>query len=259
MSVQDEADIRFENVVEAFGDRHVLDDVSFAVAPGETLCIMGRSGTGKSVTLKLMIRLLKPDRGKIFIQGQSIGEMDEDALSKVRRSMGFLFQSGALFSPFTLYENLAIPLERLNSKLERLNSKSSADIKDVVRQRLQDVGLENDGDKMPSELSGGMKKRAGLARALVFDPCILLADEPTSGLDRVTSSEIDELLLKLKEKDKKTMVIVTHDVRGARRVGDRIAVLDAGRVLAVGPLAELEKSENQLVRALVSEEEHHAH
>ena len=149
---------------------------SFEVAPGETLCIMGRSGAGKSVTLKLMIRLLKPDRGKVFIQGQSIGEMDEDALSKVRRRMGFLFQSGALFSPFTLYENLAIPLARRTSK-------SSAEIQALVRQRLQDVGLENDGDKMPSELSGGMKKRAGLARALVLDPCILLADEPTSGLD----------------------------------------------------------------------------
>jgi phospholipid/cholesterol/gamma-HCH transport system ATP-binding protein len=246
------SDIRFENVVEAFGDHRVLDEVSFEVAPGETLCIMGRSGTGKSVTLKLMIRLLKPNGGKVFIRGQSIGEMDEDALSKVRRQMGFLFQGGGLFSPFTLYENLAIPLERLTSK-------SSAEIKDLVRQRLQDVGLENDGGKMPSELSGGMKKRAGLARALVLDPCILLADEPTSGLDRVTASEIDDLLLKIKEKDKTTMVIVTHDVRGARRVGDRIAVLDAGRVLGIGPIAELEKSGNQLIRALVSEEEYHAH
>jgi phospholipid/cholesterol/gamma-HCH transport system ATP-binding protein len=246
------ADIRFENVFEAFGDRHVLDDVSFEVAPGETLCIMGRSGTGKSVTLKLMIRLLKPDRGKVFIKGESIGDMDEDALSRVRRRMGFLFQSAALFSPFTLYENLAVPLERRTSK-------SGAEIRDLVRQRLQDVGLENDGDKMPSELSGGMKKRAGLARALVLDPCILLADEPTSGLDRVTASEIDELLLKIKEKDKTTMVIVTHDVREARRVGDRIAVLDAGHVIGIGALADLQKSENQLVRALVSEEESHAH
>jgi phospholipid/cholesterol/gamma-HCH transport system ATP-binding protein len=252
MSVAAEADVRFENAVKVFGDRHVLDEVSFEVAPGETLCIMGRSGTGKSVTLKLMIRLLKPDSGKVFIQGQNIDDMDEDALSKVRRRMGFLFQSGALFSPFTLYENLAIPLARRTSK-------SSAEIKDLVRQRLQDVGLEKDGGKMPSELSGGMKKRAGLARALVLDPCILLADEPTSGLDRVTASEIDELLLKIREKDKTTMVIVTHDVRGARRVSDRIAVLDAGRVIGIGPIAELEKSENQLVRALVSEEEYHAH
>jgi phospholipid/cholesterol/gamma-HCH transport system ATP-binding protein len=250
MTVPAEADIRFENVFEAFGDRHVLDDVSFEVAPGETLCIVGRSGVGKSVTLKLIIRLLKPDRGKVFIQGKSIGEMDEDALSHVRRKMGFLFQSGALFSPFTLYENLAILLQRRTSK-------SSAEIEALVRQRLQDVGLENDGDKLPAELSGGMKKRAGLARALVLDPSILLADEPTSGLDRVTASEIDELLLKFKEKDK-TMVIVTHDVRGARRVGDRLAVLDQGRILGIGPVAELEKSENPLIRALVSEEEYHA-
>jgi len=251
MTVPAEADIRFENVFEAFGGRHVLDDVSFEVAPGETLCIMGRSGVGKSVTLKLIIRLLKPHSGKIFIQGQSIGEMDEDALSQVRRKMGFLFQSGALFSPYTLYENLAIPLRRRSSK-------SSAEISDLVRQRLQDVGLENDGDKMPAELSGGMKKRAGLARALVLDPSILLADEPTSGLDRVTASEIDELLLKFKEKDKTTMVIVTHDVRGARRVGDRLAVLDQGRILGIGTVAELEKSDNPLIRALVSEEEYHA-
>jgi phospholipid/cholesterol/gamma-HCH transport system ATP-binding protein len=252
MSGPAEADIRFENVYKAFGDRTVLDDVSFEVAPGETLCIMGRSGTGKSVSLKLMIRLLRPDRGKVFIKGRSIGDIDEDALSQVRRGMGFLFQSAGLFSQFSLYENLAIPLERLTSK-------SSAEIRTLVRQRLQDVGLENDGGKMPSELSGGMKKRAGLARALVMDPSILLADEPTSGLDRVTASEIDELLLKVKEKDKTTMVIVTHDVRGARRIGDRIAVLDAGHLLGIGTPAELEKSENQLIRALVSEEEYHAH
>jgi phospholipid/cholesterol/gamma-HCH transport system ATP-binding protein len=252
MSIPEQADVRFEDVFEAFGDRQVLDGISVEIARGETLCIMGRSGAGKSVILKLMIRLLKPDRGKIFIQGQSLAELDEDALSPVRRQMGFLFQSGALFSPFTLYENLAILLERRTSK-------SSAEIRDLVRQRLQDVGLENDGGKMPSELSGGMKKRAGLARALVLDPCILLADEPTSGLDRVTAAEIDELLLKVKEKDKTTMVIVTHDVRAARRVADRIAILDAGRILAIGAPAELEKSENPLVRALVSEEEYHAH
>jgi len=251
MSVGGDAGIRFENVAKAFGDRQVLDDVSFEVAPGETLCIMGRSGTGKSITLKLMIGLLQPGSGNIFIQDQNIVGLNEDALSKVRRRMGFLFQSGALFSPFSVHDNLALPLTRFTSL-------SGQEREDLISRRLHDVGLENDGAKMPAELSGGMSKRAGLARALVLDPAILLADEPTSGLDRVTASEIDDVLLKLKEKDKKTMVIVTHDVRGARRVGDRIAVLDKGRLLAIGAVAELEKSDNQLVRALVSEEDCHA-
>ena len=243
--------ILFEHVSKAFGGREVLKDVSFEVAAGEALCFMGRSGTGKSVTLKLMIGLLGPDKGKICIEDEDIVGMDEDGLTKVRRKIGFLFQGAALFDSFTLNDNLALPLARFKTK-------SKSEIDRIVQETLDEVGLKDDRKKMPAELSGGMRKRAGLARALVLEPSILLVDEPSSGLDRVTSSEIDELLLGLKEKKKTTIVIVTHDIRGARRVGDRLAVLDQGQLVAIGKPDELEKNDNELVRALVSEGQPHA-
>jgi phospholipid/cholesterol/gamma-HCH transport system ATP-binding protein len=244
--------IAFDNVAKGFNGRDVLSGVSFEIAAGEVLCVMGRSGMGKSVTLKLIIGLLTPEAGNINIKGRNIVGMDEDGLSQTRRQMGFLFQSGALFSPVSLGDNLALPLSRFTKK-------SDQEIDALVQTRLDDVGLGKDRDKMPAELSGGMAKRAGLARALVLDPCILLADEPTSGLDRVTASEIDDLLLRRKEKNKTTMVIVTHDIREARLLGDRLAVLDQGRFVAIGRIQELETSGNELVRALVSEEVCHAH
>jgi phospholipid/cholesterol/gamma-HCH transport system ATP-binding protein len=245
-------DIAFAKVSKGFNGRDVLNDVSFEIASGEVLCVMGRSGMGKSVTLKLIIGLLTPEAGNISIKGRNIIGMDEDALSQTRRQMGFLFQSGALYSPVSLSDNLALPLSRFTKK-------SNHEIDALVQTSLDDVGLGKERNKMPAELSGGMTKRAGLARALVLDPCILLADEPTSGLDRVTASEIDDLLLRRKEKNKTTMVIVTHDIREARLLGDRLAVLDQGRFVAIGRIQELETSGNELVRALVSEEVCHAH
>jgi phospholipid/cholesterol/gamma-HCH transport system ATP-binding protein len=245
-------DVTFESVSKTFGGRPVLNDVSFAIAAGEALCIMGRSGTGKSVTLKLMIGLLKPDNGSICIHGEDIAGIDEDGLSRLRHRMGFLFQSAALFSLFSLNDNLALPLQRFTKK-------SREEIDDAVQRQLDDVGLGNDRYKMPAEMSGGMRKRAGLARALILQPSILLADEPTSGLDSVTAGEIDELLLKLKEKGKTTMVIVTHDICGVRRVGDRLAVLDGGGIIAIGKVQDLQKNENVLVNALVSEQGCHEH
>lgn len=246
MSPQVRPMISFERVTKTFGDRSVLSDVSFEISPGEALCVLGRSGTGKSVTLKLMIGLLSPDEGVIRIKDKNIVGMDEDGLSQVRRQMGFLFQSAALFDSFSLNDNLGLPLQRFSTK-------SKKEMDELIQETLNEVGLGKEGSKMPVELSGGMRKRAGLARALILEPCILLVDEPSSGLDRVTSSEIDDLLLSLKRKNRTTMVIVTHDVRGARRVGDRLAVLDQGRLLAIGHADELEKSDNKLVRALVSE------
>jgi phospholipid/cholesterol/gamma-HCH transport system ATP-binding protein len=236
--------ISFQGVSKGFDGRKVLNDVSFAIPPGEALCLMGRSGTGKSVTLKLMIGLTRPDQGEICIGEQNIVPMDEDGLSGVRRKIGFLFQSAALFDSFTLNDNLALPLMRFRQK-------SKEEIDEIVQKQLDAVGLGSARYKMPAELSGGMRKRAGLARALVLEPSILLVDEPSSGLDRITAGEIDELLLSLKRKA--TMVIVTHDVRGARRVGDRLAVLDKGKLLAIGPAQDLDKHENELVRNLVSE------
>jgi phospholipid/cholesterol/gamma-HCH transport system ATP-binding protein len=240
--------IAFQSVSKSFDNRAVLQDVSFAIAPGEALCIMGRSGTGKTVTLKLTIGLMAPDQGKIRIQGEDIVGLDEDKLSATRRQMGFLFQSGALFDSFTLNDNLRILLERFTTK-------SKGEVDSLIQKRLDDVGLGKDRYKMPADLSGGMRKRAGLARALILNPCILLVDEPGSGLDRVTAGEIDALLVSIKETQKTTMVVITHDPFGARRVGDRIAVLDQGRLLAIGTAADLERNESALVRALISEKE----
>jgi phospholipid/cholesterol/gamma-HCH transport system ATP-binding protein len=238
--------IVLDHVSKSFGSKPVLQDVSLNVAPGEALCLLGRSGTGKSVTLKLMIALLLPDNGQIRIGGENIDTLKGEQLSHVRRKMGFLFQSAALFDSWTVYENLALPLRRLTSK-------SKKEIDESVDFFLNEVGLISDKNKMPVELSGGMKKRAGLARALVLEPEILLVDEPSSGLDRITAAEIDDLLLDQKTKRKTTMVIVTHDARGARRVGDRFAVLDQGCLLALGTADELDHCGNAIVNKLFEE------
>jgi phospholipid/cholesterol/gamma-HCH transport system ATP-binding protein len=239
--------IEFQHVSKTFGNRKVLVDVSFKLGKGEALCILGRSGTGKTVTLKLMDGLLKPDSGKVCIESEDIAQVGEKDLSRVRRHIGFLFQSGALFDSFTVGENLALPLHRLDK------TKSLPEIKQVIDETLKRVGLDHDKDKMPAELSGGMSKRAGLARALVLNPTLLLSDEPTSGLDQITASEIDNLLIKVKKDLHTTLVIVTHDVRSARRVADHIAILDQGRLVGFGTASELEKSDNEVVRQLVSE------
>ena len=239
--------IAFEEVEKGFDGRTVLDKVSFSVAHGEALCILGRSGTGKSVTLKLMIGLLMADAGKVMVEGADMATLEEDGLMKVRRRMGYLFQSAALFDSFTLCENLAMPLHRLDG------SKSREEIRQAVEETLKEVGLEKDGNKMPSALSGGMQKRAGLARALVLQPKILLVDEPSSGLDRITAGEIDELLMKVKAERHTTMVIVTHDIHGARKIADNFAVLDQGRLLAFGAPAELDKKQDNRLQQFISE------
>jgi len=234
--------VALDHVSKTFGEKQVLRDVTFSVAPRETICVLGRSGTGKSVTLKLIIALLKPEAGHIWIDGEDITQLEGQKLSRVRRKMGFLFQNAALFDFLTLYDNLALPLRRLTHKSEQ-------DIDEIIDRVLNEVGLSGDKKKLPLELSGGMKKRAGLARALVLEPEILLIDEPSSGLDGITASEIDELLLQQKEHT--TMIIVSHDVHGARRVGDRFVVLDHGRLAALGTPEELEHHENETVRRLV--------
>jgi len=241
--------IAFREVSRSFGGRAVLNNVSFEVAPGEAFCLLGRSGMGKSVTLKLTMGLIQPDAGAICVENDNIVGMDEDGLSKVRSRIGFLFQSAALFDSFSLHDNLAVPLKRLRKKT------SDEEIETIVQKNLDDVGLGKDGRKMPAELSGGMRKRAGLARALMLRPSILLVDEPVSGLDRVTASEIDDLLLRVRKRDNTAMMIVTHDTREARRIGDRIGVLDNGNLIAIGAMDELAKNQSALVRALVSEAE----
>jgi phospholipid/cholesterol/gamma-HCH transport system ATP-binding protein len=246
MSLEAKSAVIFDRVSKAFGPKQVLRDVSFAIPAGEILCILGRSGTGKSVTLKLLIALLKPDSGQIWVDGDEVTRLKEAQLSRVRRKMGFLFQDAALFDSLTLYDNLALPLHRLTDKTQE-------EIDSIVDSVLGQVGLAGDKQKMPSNLSGGMRKRAGLARALVLEPKVLLADEPSSGLDRITAAEIDELLLKQKTERGTTVIIVTHDVHGARRVGDRFAVFDKGDLVAFGTASDVEQSESETARMLISE------
>jgi len=247
VSTEAKGAVAFQHVFKAFGSKQVLRDVSFEVQQGETLCILGRSGTGKSVTLKLLMALLKPDQGGILVEHDDITRLNEKGLSKVRRNMGFLFQDAALFDSLTLYENLALPLHRLTEKTKE-------EIDFAVDKALGNVGLRGDKAKMPAALSGGMRKRAGLARALVLEPKILLADEPSSGLDRISAFEIDELLLQQKAEHGTTILVVTHDIHGARRVGDRFAVFDKGDLVAFGPVGEIERSENETARKLISED-----
>jgi phospholipid/cholesterol/gamma-HCH transport system ATP-binding protein len=242
-----EVAIAFEHVVKRFKHRAILDDVSFSVSKGEALCILGRSGTGKSVTLRLMIGLLKADSGQVMVRGQDVGGLKEEGLSEMRRHMGFLFQNAALFDSFDVYTNLALPLQRLGK------TRTPEETKEAIAKVLHQVGLEKHCYKMPAELSGGMQKRAGLARALVLRPEILLVDEPGSGLDRITASEIDELLLQVKREQHTTMVIVTHDIHGARRVGDKFAVLEAGKLLAFGRPEELDEQADDHLRQFISE------
>lgn len=238
--------VEFKSVSKSFGVKRVLDDVSFQIRLGQALCVLGRSGTGKSVTLKLIMALMRPDSGEVWVDLENVVGMGERGLSHVRRKLGYLFQDAALFDSLTLYENLALPLTRLTNK-------SKDEIDYVVRQVLTDVGLGTDGSKYPSALSGGMKKRAGLARALVLEPKILLADEPSSGLDRITAGEIDELLMRRKAEHGTALIIVTHDVHGARRTADRVAVLDKGNLVAFGTVKEVSQSENDVARRLITE------
>ena len=238
--------VEFKRVMKSFGTKRVLNDVSFQISQGQALCLLGRSGTGKSVTLKLIMALMRPDSGEVWVDQENVVGMREQQLSHVRKKLGYLFQDAALFDSLTLYENLALPLARLTRK-------SKDEIDDVVHRVLTDVGLGSDGAKYPSALSGGMKKRAGLARALVLEPKILLADEPSSGLDRITAAEIDELLMRCKTERGTALIIVTHDVHGARRVADRIAVLDKGNLVAFGPVEEVSQSDNDVARRLITE------
>jgi phospholipid/cholesterol/gamma-HCH transport system ATP-binding protein len=242
-----ETAICFDQVNKGFSGRVVLEKVSFSVARGEAICILGRSGTGKSVTLKLMIGLMLADSGKVLVSGEDMASLDENGLMKVRRKMGYLFQSAALFDSFTVSENLAMPLHRLD------RTKTKEEIKQKVEETLGEVGLAKDGQKMPNALSGGMQKRAGLARALVLQPEILLVDEPASGLDRITASEIDDLLIKVKKERHTTMVIVTHDVHGARKIADKFAVLDQGRLIAFGSPAELDSRQDEHLQQFIAE------
>ena len=233
--------VELRHVSKAFGDRRVLDDVSLVVPPGRAICILGRSGTGKSVTLKHIVGLLQPDAGQVLVEGEDITTLRAAELARVRKRVGLLFQHAALFDSISVGENVAFPLRRHTRKPD-------AEIRARAQDLLAQVGLEHEYDKMPADLSGGMKKRAGLARALVLDPPIVLADEPSAGLDPVTAAEIDALLRSLNERSKTTLIVVTHNIPSARMLGDELIFLHEGRIIERGDAAALERSESPLVR-----------
>jgi phospholipid/cholesterol/gamma-HCH transport system ATP-binding protein len=238
--------VKLEHVSKSFGERKVLDDITFEIDTAKAFVLLGRSGTGKSVTLRHIIGLVQPDEGHVFVNGTDITRLDRRALSDVRKHMGFLFQNSALFDSMTVGDNVAFPLRR-HSDL------SEAEIRDRAKKKLAAVGLARDFDKMPADLSGGMKKRAALARAMALDPPILLVDEPSAGLDPITTAEIDELLVQRK-RDGTTLVVVTHNIPSARAVGDELALLHEGRIVAQGTVAELDRSDDPLVQAFMRSE-----
>jgi phospholipid/cholesterol/gamma-HCH transport system ATP-binding protein len=229
------------DVHKSFGIQHVLEGINLTVVRGETLTVLGRSGTGKSVLLKLIIGLENMDAGSICIQGQEIAGLGLNQMNRVRIKMGFLFQHAALYDSLTVAQNVAFPLER-HSKMP------ASERGDRVRELLSSVGMEHDLNKMPSDISGGMQKRVGLARALALQPEMLLLDEPTAGLDPITSSEIDDLVLKLQEEHDLTSVVVTHDLHSAETIADRLALLDKGKVVMEGSFEELAESDDGFVR-----------
>jgi phospholipid/cholesterol/gamma-HCH transport system ATP-binding protein len=212
------------------------------VRRGETLAVLGRSGTGKSVLLRLVIGLEKPDSGSVRIQGQDITGLALDQLGEIRKKMGFLFQHAALYDSLTVEQNVAFPLQHHRKGM------SKSEQQDRVHELLAEVGMENGFAKMPSDISGGMQKRVGLARALALEPDILLLDEPTAGLDPISSAEIDDLVLKLQEEHHMASVVVTHDLLSAKTIANRLALLNEGAVVIEGSFEELEESDIEFVR-----------
>jgi phospholipid/cholesterol/gamma-HCH transport system ATP-binding protein len=245
MTVQvknNETVIEVSDLYKAFGDKKVLRGVSMKLHRGETMSILGRSGEGKSVMIKCIVRLITPDAGHIEVLGEDVLELKQDELNKLRTRVGYLFQEGALYDSMTLAENLLFPLERNKPGLKEEEKQ------ELIETTLQSVDLLDDIQKMPAELSGGMRKRAGLARTLVLHPEIILYDEPTTGLDPYTSRDINELIVRIQEIYNVSSIVVTHDMRCAERVSDRIVILQDGDFIARGTFEELSKHENVTVR-----------
>ncbi len=236
--------IRFENVTKVLGQKPVLDKISFEVGEGETFVIVGLSGAGKSVTLKHMIRLMLPDEGNVVIDGQTINQLGRRALQEIRSKFGVLFQSAALLQWMSVRDNVALPL-REHTKMPE------AEILKLVDEKLDMLGLLDAGDKFPSDISGGMQKRAGLARAIIMSPKIVLYDEPTSGLDPVTSRRIDDLIVNMREQLGITSVVVTHDLHSALAIGSRIMMLHQGRIVENATPEEFIRSKDSTVQSFL--------
>jgi phospholipid/cholesterol/gamma-HCH transport system ATP-binding protein len=238
--------IRLRGLTKSFGEQKVLDRIDLEIARGETMTILGRSGTGKSVMLKLIIGLQKPDGGEIELNGKEITSLTLDDLNRVRKTIGFLFQSAALYDSLNVEENVAFPIRR-HTRMDDDERQAR------VRGLLARVGMEEAARKMPSDISGGMKKRVGLARALALDPEIMLLDEPTAGLDPITAGEINELIRELQKEREVSSVVVTHDIRSLRTVADRVALLNEGSIVIEGTLEDLKQSNDPFVSKFMHE------
>jgi phospholipid/cholesterol/gamma-HCH transport system ATP-binding protein len=235
--------IAISNLYKSFGKNEVLKGINLTVNDGENLVILGRSGSGKSVTIKCLVGLVQADQGKIQIFDDEITTLNNDDLNEIRLNIGFMFQNGALYDSMSVRQNLRFTLKHHTQNLEE------SDIESKIIEALESVGLKEAIDKMPSELSGGMKKRIALARAIIIKPKIILYDEPTSGLDTITSREISELILSVQKKYKTSSIIITHDMACAKTTGNRILILKEGQINAEGTYAELEKSEDEWVHS----------
>jgi len=235
--------IKIDHLAKSFGGNVVLRDVNMELKKGENLVVLGKSGTGKSVTIKCIVGLLTQDKGEVNVFNEDVATLPEDQLKALRVRIGFLFQSGALYDSMTVRENLEFPLRRV------LKLSDENDITKRVTEILNGVGLPDAIDKMPSELSGGMRKRIGLARTMILKPEIMLYDEPTTGLDPITSKEISELILSMKQNYHVSSIIITHDIACAKITADRILVMDKGAIVAEGTFDELEHSSNDLVNS----------
>lgn len=235
--------IEFRDLQKAFGGKPVLQGLSLTVRDAETVVIIGYSGTGKSVALKHIVGLLHPDAGDVIVDGQAVSTLDRDGLTELRRGIGYVFQFAALFDSLTVADNVALGLRRRGLDDE--------EIEERVLEALALVDLSGSGERMPAELSGGMRKRVGIARAIALRPRYILYDEPTTGLDPVTSAVIDRLMVRTREHLGVTGVVVTHDMRSAYTIGDRIAMLFEGRIRQVGSVEEIQRTEDPVVRQFI--------
>ena len=245
MSAEPDVEISIRGLTKSFGAQTVLEDITFDVPKGKVTVLLGPSGTGKSVFLKHLVGLLKPDRGEIWIDCKNVPALSERELYQVRRKFGVLFQDGALFGSMNIYDNVAFPLREHTKKRE-------SEIKDIVDEKLTMVGLTGAEKKLPGEISGGMKKRAGLARGLVLDPEIVLFDEPDSGLDPVRTAFLNELIIDLNRQLEATFMVVTHDISTAKRVSDYIGMLYRRNLVRFGPAHEMFESDIPVVRQFLA-------
>ncbi len=235
--------IEITNLTKSFGDNEILKGIDMELLRGENLAILGESGTGKSVLTKCIVGLIKADSGTINVLKKNVHKLNNEELEELRKKVGYLFQGGALYDSMTVRQNLEFPVRRTQI------SKNKAEIKNMVEEALDSVGLLDAIDKMPAELSGGMKKRIGLARTLILKPEIILYDEPTTGLDPVTSGEISELILQVREKYNTSSIIITHDMKCAKITASRLKLMSSGKFITQGTYDELSKSKDKYVRA----------